>query len=142
AFTGMLALLGSMLLAGLASSLHCIGMCGPILLGFSTAFERTALTVRGQTVEACNVVSRKPMLVADFAWYHLGRIWTYAMLGFAAGAIGMSVRGGAVQLGIERPLAFFLAIIVILSGVVLLDVLPGLRIDQILTGCGMKRFKA
>ena len=44
--TSHLAVYGSLLVAGLAGSLHCIGMCGPILLSFSQVFDSAAAPAR------------------------------------------------------------------------------------------------
>ena len=44
----LLTLYGSLLTAGLAGSLHCVGMCGPILAGFAHVFEQVTPTVNGQ----------------------------------------------------------------------------------------------
>ncbi len=53
---------------GLAGSLHCLGMCGPIVLSYS-------VTLRG------------PRMAAHAA-YNAGRILTYMFLGALAGAVG------------------------------------------------------
>lgn len=55
---------------GLAGSVHCAGMCGPI-----------ALVVAGNG-------SRK---VSGIILYNLGRVITYASLGFISGAVGRTV---------------------------------------------------
>ncbi len=136
----LLTAFGSLLFAGIAGSLHCIGMCGPILLGFAGRFERTALTVNGEAVANDNDAPR-PSLFMDFTCYHLGRIWTYAMLGLTAGWIGEGVRSGSIPFGWQRPVAIIMAVIVILTGVLLLDIIPRLRLDAITTGCGMQRLK-
>lgn len=116
---------------GLLSSLHCIGMCGPILVGFSQAFERVSLTVdgRGSTVGW------------DLAWYHAGRIWTYAALGFIVGLIGQTLHHGSAWLGWQRAGGIFIAFAVILSGVSLLGIVPGLKPDALLKGCPIGRWQ-
>jgi len=63
---------------GLVSSLHCMQMCGPIVLSYSLPLTKTA---------------RRNQLIAAHMAYNLGRITTYAMLGTAAG-----VAGGALNL--------------------------------------------
>lgn len=73
--------------AGLAGSLHCIGMCGPILTAIVGAERRSELTVNGRTISA--TASRA---VIDLLWYHAGRVCTYAMLGALAGLIGERIR--------------------------------------------------
>lgn len=61
------------LLLGLASSLHCIGMCGPIAMAVP--------------------VNRKNnfSIFRDLMQYNLGRIVTYMIFGFVVGSIGFSV---------------------------------------------------
>lgn len=114
----------ALVLAGLAGSLHCLGMCGPILLGFSQIFESASQRSR-----------------LDFVWYHSGRIWTYGVLGVLAGWVGESTRQGAIVLGWQRPVSIALAVVVILAGLILLGLLPGLRLDGLANGCAVQRMK-
>jgi sulfite exporter TauE/SafE len=122
----VMAIYGGLLVAGLVSSLHCIGMCGPLLVGFSQAFAR-ADGRRG--------------VAMDFVWYHAGRIWTYALLGFAAGAVGAGVRHGSAVMGWHQAAGIAIGVVVILSGIALLGVVPGLKIDKLLDGCAMQRWR-
>jgi sulfite exporter TauE/SafE len=70
---------GSLFLAGLAGSLvHCVGMCGPFVLGQVMA-DATAGT-------AGNYGEWRRLAGASLIPYHLGRLTTYTMLGAAAGA--------------------------------------------------------
>jgi len=82
--------------AGLAGSLHCIGMCGPILTAVAGVDRRAEVTVRGRSVAR---TARHAAI--DLLWYHAGRISTYALLGALAGALGEQIRNarwlGAVQ---------------------------------------------
>ena len=87
----LLALCAGGLLAGLAASLHCIGMCGPLLVAFSGAF----------TTGGGNPALR-------LLPYHAGRIWTYGLLGLLAGRLGASAR--AVDLAWQRPVALALGV--------------------------------
>ena len=71
----------SMLLAGLAGSVvHCVGMCGPFVLG--QAADGMARLPAGRMCEAARL--RSGLLLP----YHAGRIATYAALGAAVGALG------------------------------------------------------
>lgn len=63
---------GSAFLLGLLSSLHCLGMCGPLQAAFTTMFLRK---------------KRTHLLFV----YHGTRIGTYGILGLTAGLIGTSV---------------------------------------------------
>lgn len=78
-----MALLLTAILLGLAGSLHCVGMCGPLLL----ALPLDALAKRKVFLQ---------MLV-----YHSGRILTYGLLGIAFGLLG---KGLAVA-GFQKLLA-------------------------------------
>ena len=58
------------LLLGLTSSLHCVGMCGPIVLALPVHHRST------------------PGKIAGILLYNAGRILVYALLGLAAGGLG------------------------------------------------------
>ncbi len=61
--------------AGLATSLHCIGMCGPL---------------------ACSVTSRsksKQHAQLEALSYHLGRVFSYTLIGCLAGLISLQPMG-------------------------------------------------
>ena len=62
---------------GLVSSLHCVQMCGPIVLSYSVALDR---------VKSCAGASPDLLLSGHLA-YNAGRILTYSALG-AAGRPG------------------------------------------------------
>ena len=136
-----------LLVTGLAGSLHCIGMCGPILIGFSQVFERTRVTVAGQAVDADTrpgpgARGRAAALVWDFVGYHVGRIWTYALLGFAAGWSGEAIRHGSALAGWHRVAGIALGIVVVISGVLLAGVNSRLRLDALLNGCALERWRS
>lgn len=68
------------IILGLASNLHCIGMCGPIVM---------AIPVNRQS---------NYTIFRDSLFYNIGRISTYAILGSIVGSIGLSVSSlGALQ---------------------------------------------
>lgn len=107
------AVLASLFLTGLAGSLHCVAMCGPLLLGFSRLLGSSA--AGGSRL--------------DFVYYHFGRIWTYGLLGLLAGWVGSGLRENSATLGWQRPLSVLLSILVIASGAAALGLLPGLKLD-------------
>lgn len=82
----------SALLFGLLSSLHCVGMCGPIALMLPVNRENTALRII-QTL-----------------LYHLGRICSYATLGFVFGIFGK----GLFIAGLQQRLSIIIGILMIL----------------------------
>lgn len=111
----------SLLLAALGGSLHCVGMCGPILLAFSQSFGRSG-----------------KHRVRDFACYHAGRIWTYSMLGVLAGLLNQRLQQGAGLLGIERPVALTTGVMIVLGGAVMIASLHLPRVSRFLHTCGAK----
>ena len=94
-----LALFGALALTGLAGSLHCVGMCGPILVG----------------------LSRKLPEGRSFAWdalaYHAGRLWTYAVLGLIAGTFGQRLEQAW---GGRSLFALLLGGVIVLNGALML----------------------
>lgn len=82
--------LGSALLLGLAGSLHCVGMCGPLLLALplDAAGKRKVLS---------------QMLV-----YHTGRILTYAALGLLFGLLGKGLAVAGLQKGLSIGAGIFM----------------------------------
>jgi len=80
-----------MLLAGLtASPLHCAPMCGGFVLG--------QVSDRMARVPSAHLSECQRLRAASLTPYHLGRLTTYSVLGFAAGGGGFVVQrftGGA-----------------------------------------------
>lgn len=73
-------------ITGLVSSLHCMGMCGPIVLALPTKNALNAIL------------------------YNLGRIATYTVLGTVFGLFGK----GLYLAGIQQHLSIFLGLLIIL----------------------------
>lgn len=63
----MIGIITSALILGLAGSLHCVGMCGPLVLRLHTAQAKNK---------------------AQSLWYYLGKTFTYAIFGLIGGSIG------------------------------------------------------
>jgi uncharacterized protein len=84
----MEALLGSMLLLGLASGLHCVGMCGGAVLAFG----------------------RDPLA------FNLGRIASYSLAGAAAGALGGVAQYAGLVLSAQAALFVLANLVLILVG--------------------------
>lgn len=100
---------------GLAGSLHCVQMCGPLVLSFG-------LTMSNMT--------RTQQAIAHGA-YHLGRVLTYAVLGAFAGWLGcgMSLVGSIA--GIQNTAAIISGIFMIVAGLLLRGALKGNGLIQI-----------
>lgn len=77
---------------GFVGSLHCAGMCGPLVLALPFSNQKGMMQVVGNTV------------------YQLGRIATYAFIGLLFGFIG---RGFSLA-GIQQPLSIALGVAMIL----------------------------
>lgn len=92
-------LLWSAFLIGLTGSLHCVGMCGPIVL---------AVPNQGKSH-----YSRFTRLLL----YHGGRIFSYALLGLLVGSLGWGVRLANAQ----GSLAIITGILIISIAILQLD---------------------
>src|SRR5690606_9983534 len=80
------------LMLGLASSLHCVGMCGPIAFSLGLNPEnKLDFTLRNLT-------------------YQLGRVSTYAVMGAVLGVLGFSISFA----GLQNPLSITVGILMIL----------------------------
>lgn len=78
--------LWSAFLIGLAGSLHCAGMCGPLMMALPVSSESTAGLISGRLL------------------YNTGRIFTYVLLGLASGAFG----SGASMIGFQQNMSVLL----------------------------------
>lgn len=84
----------SAFLIGFAGSLHCVGMCGPLMVS--------------------NVLKQHDFKESIFRWiaYHVGRIFVYSMWGLLFGSVGISIKWFGMQQNIS--LALGIAILAIL----------------------------
>ena len=78
-------------LFGLISSLHCIGMCGPIVM-------MLPVDRKNKTKKAAQILT-----------YHFGRILAYASIGFIFGLLGQ----GFFMAGFQQQLSIFVGILMI-----------------------------
>jgi len=85
-------MLFSAIILGLVSSLHCVGMCGPIALMLP--------------VEQKNKTRKTLQIIL----YHLGRISSYACLGLIFGLLGK----GLYLAGIQQRMSILIGVIIIL----------------------------
>jgi hypothetical protein len=97
------ALLPALLLFGLASGLHCVGMCGGIVAAFAT-----------RRVVPIAAAARGARQWRRQLAFNAGRVLTYALGGAAAGALG-----GAAQL-MQGALPVQLVLFVLAQGVLIL----------------------
>lgn len=84
------------LLLGMGGSLHCVGMCGPLMFG-------SLLGKNGQGFRT-----------QDFLLYHSGRIAVYAMWGLMFGLVGTSVKWFGIQQNISLSLGIGILAVLLL----------------------------
>ncbi|HUA60462.1 MAG TPA: sulfite exporter TauE/SafE family protein [Verrucomicrobiae bacterium] len=85
---------------GLAGSLHCLGMCGPIVLSYSVGL-------------------RGPRPAAHAA-YNAGRILTYMLLGAIAGAAGQAISLLGRLAGLASTARIFAGVAMIIAGILMI----------------------
>lgn len=99
---------------GLFSSLHCVTMCGPIVLSYSLPLG-----------------SRK---FSDQAFahvfYNFGRILTYSLLGAIAGLFGGTVGFIGQLAGYENVAAIVAGVLMVAAGLIMLDLFPSKRLQK------------
>ena len=96
---------------GLASSLHCVGMCGPIVLSYSVALGG-------------------PKLAAHAA-YNAGRILTYMFLGALAGTAGRGIGLVGQLAGLASGARIFAGAAMIFAGVLMIGIIPSSPLVQL-----------
>lgn len=110
----MIALAGSVFVAGLLGSAHCAGMCGPF----------ACLASGGDA-------SRGSVALKSSASYNVGRFASYVVLGAMAGAAGAGLdRAGSVA-GLARPAAVLAGVLLVLWGLASLVAALGVRVPAL-----------
>jgi len=104
----------ALLAGGLAMSLHCACLCGPLLL---------AHTGTARLCSSASYCARKRAALDQIA-YQAGRLCSYSLLGLAAGFAGHFVREGSTYLGWAHAGALVIGAITIVAGVILLRMAP------------------
>lgn len=110
----MAAMLATVFLASLVGSLHCVGMCGGLV-----AFYSGADASRGARRWASHVV------------YNFGRLFTYALLGAIAGAIGSVVDLAGAKAGYGRVAGYVAGGLMIAWGLFTLAQALGVKLPKI-----------
>lgn len=107
---------GLMFMLGLVSSLHCVQMCGPIVLSYSVAVsELTKSASAGSSVTA---------LLRNHVAYNAGRILTYAALGALAGVAGGTLGLLGRLAGFTHTIAVVSGVLMVVAGITMLGVIP------------------
>ena len=104
---------GLMFMLGLVSSLHCVQMCGPIVLSYSVAVS-----------ELKKDASAVPVLMRNHLAYNAGRILTYSALGAIAGVAGGTLGLLGRLAGFGHILAIVAGALMIVVGISMLGVIP------------------
>jgi len=93
---------------GLVSSLHCVQMCGPLVVSYSLSLGQ-----RGARQQALAHLS-----------YNLGRVATYTLLGAVAGLAGQTLGLVGTLAGAENIVAIACGALMLIAGLLMLDLLP------------------
>lgn len=102
---------------GLVSSLHCTQMCGPLVLAYSTPIQG----------------ARRGGLTAHLS-YNLGRLFTYSLLGAAAGFAGGGIAALGRLAGVEKTAAIVAGIAMIIAAILMAGWLPKSTLVQLGSG--------
>lgn len=103
---------------GFLSSLHCIGMCGPIIVGYVSQCPVQISMPGGATSAVARVSAIAPQLI-----YNLGRVISYSMIGALAGFIGATT---LISRNIQDVVSIVLGAIMILFALAQLGIFRGL----------------
>ena len=115
---------GMLFVIGLITSVHCIAMCGGIGLSQSLPTGKES----------------KALLPA--ALYNLGRVCSYTAIGFVLGLIGSVIGGGSgigVPVMLQGILKIIAGLVMVLMGINMLGIFPGLRRFSIHMPAGVAR---
>jgi sulfite exporter TauE/SafE len=110
-----MAIFAAVLVASLFGSLHCAGMCGPLVV-----------FAMGST-EAQSLGSRLLVQVA----YHGGRLATYALVGAVCGLVGAALDLGGALVGLHRVAALLAGGMMVLVGLVAVLRYAGVRMPHV-----------
>ena len=98
---------------GFLSSLHCLGMCGPIVLGYAAHLENNERSAPFYRAFMAHLL------------YNTGRIFTYSMLGAFIGAAGRVLDTALINIaGIKNTVTLAGGLFLILIGLGQLRILP------------------
>jgi sulfite exporter TauE/SafE len=99
---------------GLLSSLHCVFMCGPIVLSYSLPLGSRKFSHQ----------------ISAHLFYNIGRILTYTLLGAVAGLFGGTVGFIGQLAGYENVAAIAAGVLMVVAGVLMLDLAPSKRLQR------------
>jgi len=116
----MIALIGTILVASLLGSMHCVGMCGAFVAFACTSAPDDRAPRR----------SWLPPHASLIIAYNGGRLLTYTLLGALAGLLGQAIDLGASAIGLQRAAAGLAAAFLIGFGVISILRIKGVRVPK------------
>lgn len=115
---------------GFLGSLHCVGMCGPLVLAYSLQMKRAGDPVCSSSSPEIPKGSSPPK---SFPWgqgilmhlvFHFGRILTYGILGALAAGLFHAVDVSSPLFNFRGKMILVGGALLIFAGLVILKVLP------------------
>lgn len=122
----MWVLLGTVFIASLLGSLHCVGMCGPFAMLAGRTMDKNGST---------SVASIVPTVA-----YSAGRLTTYVILGVVFGSLGMALNRGVSFALWQQTATFVAGGLMILVGVIALARQLGFKIQLPNVGGRLQQF--
>ena len=121
------------LIVGFVGSLHCLGMCGPLVVAYSLHIRSTP---PGSAPDVAHLWSKG---VAHHLAFHSGRILCYGLSGALASALAYVAGFGQSFAGLKNGVTLAGGLLMVLFGLALLKVvsvplfsLPSFRMDSVL----------
>jgi uncharacterized protein len=105
------------LIVGFVGSLHCLGMCGPLVVAYSLHMRPTS---PDGTPDVTDLWSKG---IAHHLAFHTGRILCYGLLGALASALGYMASFSQFFAGLRNSVILGGGLLMILFGLVLLKVI-------------------
>jgi sulfite exporter TauE/SafE len=109
-----MATLTTVFLVSLFGSIHCAGMCGPLVAFAVGGTEKQGLSAR-LTLQAA---------------YHGGRLTTYAIIGAICGALGAALDFGGSLIGLNRLAAVLAGAMMVAVGLLAVAKYSGMKIPR------------
>jgi sulfite exporter TauE/SafE len=112
------------LAAGFFSSLHCVGMCGAIVIAYSTQYKSAPPVVTGIEMNNSGTAKLKAASLGTFPLhlvYNAGRVLSYTILGAGMGLIGgmlVSFKNASSYVSV------FSGAMMVISGIIMLKIIP------------------
>jgi uncharacterized protein len=113
------------LIVGLAGSLHCLGMCGPLVVAYSLHLRPAGTDGAADT--GFHRVAQRNLWSQGFVHhlaFHSGRIMTYGLLGALASVLAYMVGINQLFAGLRSSITLVAGCIMVLFGLTILKVVP------------------